>query len=609
MPDCLITSGLVARMSLKRYPIRDWPEGERPRERLLAEGPRRLTTAELLGIVLRTGAQGRSAVDLARTLLQEWKSLADLEAAEPQVLAETKGMGPAKIAQVKAALELGRRLLAEVERAARPRITSSKDVVELMAPRLRGLQVERCEIILLNGGNEVGGAGDAQRGFPDRESRLSTRVPATGQSAPRGRSHPGTQPSLGSLAAQCRRPGAHGRVGSGRRPAPHSAGGSRDHRGARSLQFRRPRPDRGIQAPAPTPRMNWQERERAIGRSRDPPRRRPGEAASGLVVRGGILANVYTGELLEGWGVAVVGTRIASIGPEVERNVGPSTTVIDAQGRIIAPGFIDGHTHLDCIHRLDHYLSAAVPTGLTALITETSQLSTVGGYPALAAFLGHLPRLPITAFATAPTISYLLSDRGDGAPMITTEEMARLLEEPGVVGFGEVYWPALLEGRAGLRLLIAKAEAMGKGVEGHTAGARGNKLTACVAAGISSCHEPITAQEIQERLRLGLTTMVRDGSIRRDLGALEGALKGIVPRRLVLVSDTVWAHHLLERGYLDESARQAVRMGLEPMQALQAITLAPAEHFRIEGRVGGLAPDGRRTWCCSRNWRASAPAW
>ncbi len=142
-------------MSLKRYPIRDWPEGERPRERLLAEGPRRLTTAELLGIVLRTGAQGRSAVDLARTLLQEWKSLAELEAAEPQFLAETKGMGPAKIAQVKAALELGRRLLAEVERTARPRITSSKDVVELMAPRLRGLQVERCEIILLNGGNEV----------------------------------------------------------------------------------------------------------------------------------------------------------------------------------------------------------------------------------------------------------------------------------------------------------------------------------------------------------------------------------------------------------------------------------------------------------------------
>jgi DNA repair protein RadC len=64
-------------------------------------------------------------------------------------------MGPAKIAQMKAALELGRRLLAEVERQSRPRITSSRDVLELLAPRLRGLQHERCELILLNGGNEV----------------------------------------------------------------------------------------------------------------------------------------------------------------------------------------------------------------------------------------------------------------------------------------------------------------------------------------------------------------------------------------------------------------------------------------------------------------------
>jgi adenine deaminase len=315
-----------------------------------------------------------------------------------------------------------------------------------------------------------------------------------------------------------------------------------------------------------------------------------GKQPADLVVRGGVLANVYTGELLEGWGVAVAGARIASVGPEMERHIGPATTVIDAERQVLAPGFIDAHTHLDCIHRLDHYLVAAIPTGLTTLITETSQLSSVGGYPALAAFLAHLARLPITALATAPVISYLLSDRGDGAPMITTEEMARLLEDPAVAGLGEVYWPAILEGRANLRLLIAKAEALGKPVDGHTAGARGSKLTASVAAGISSCHEPITAQEIRERLRLGLTTMVRDGSIRRDLGALDGALKGIVARRLVLTSDTVWAHDLLERGYLDESARQAVRMGLEPMQALQAITLAPAEHFGIDGLVGGLAP-------------------
>ncbi len=315
-----------------------------------------------------------------------------------------------------------------------------------------------------------------------------------------------------------------------------------------------------------------------------------GSQPADLIVRGGVLANVYTGELLEGWGVAVTGTRIAAIGPEVDRHAGPDTRVIDARGRVIAPGFVDGHTHLDCIHRLDQYLAAAIPTGLTTVITETSQVSTVGGYAALAKFLAQLPQMPITVFATAPTISYLLSDRGDGSPMIAAEEMARLLEEPAVAGLGEVYWPAILDGRSNLRLLMAKAEASGKVVEGHTAGARGGKLTACVAAGISACHEPITAEEVRERLRLGLTAMVRDGSIRRDLGALHGALGALAPRRLALVSDTVWAHDLLARGYLDATARQAVAMGLSPMQALQAITLVPAEHFRLEGLVGGLAP-------------------
>lgn len=138
-----------------RYAIPSWPEGERPRERLLAEGAQRLTTAELLAIILRTGSRGRSAVDLARRLLQDLNGLGGLEAADPAAVAGTTGMGPAKTAQIKAALELGRRLLAEVEQGVHQRIASSLDVLALCAPRLRGLQHERCDILFLNGGNDV----------------------------------------------------------------------------------------------------------------------------------------------------------------------------------------------------------------------------------------------------------------------------------------------------------------------------------------------------------------------------------------------------------------------------------------------------------------------
>ena len=315
-----------------------------------------------------------------------------------------------------------------------------------------------------------------------------------------------------------------------------------------------------------------------------------GERPADLIVRGGVLANVFTGELLDGWGVAVAGSRIAAVGPDADSCIGPSTTVIEAGGQVIAPGFVDGHTHLDFLHRLDRYLESAIPTGLTAFVTETPVLCAAGGFPAVEAFLAHLARLPVTGFATAPTIAYLCSDRGDGQPMITLEEMARLLEEPAVLGLGEIYWPALLAGRPDLLTLIAKSEALGKCVDGHTAGARGKKLVGLAAAGISSCHEPITPDEVQARLRLGLYTMIRDGSVRRDLPALRGALTGMRPRRLMLASDGAWAEHLMAQGYLDETARQAVRLGISPMQALQAITLVPAERFRIDDRLGALAP-------------------
>ncbi len=193
--------------TLKRYAIRDWPEGERPRERLLSEGARRLSKAELLAILLRTGARGQSAVDLARALLNAWNDLASLEAAEPAALAETPGMGPAKVAQVKAALELGRRMLAEVEQVTRQRITSSKDVLDLMGPRLRGLQVERCEVILLNGGNEIVGTETLSEGsltespvYPRRILDLANRHHAAAMILVHNHPSGYCQPSAGDRA-------------------------------------------------------------------------------------------------------------------------------------------------------------------------------------------------------------------------------------------------------------------------------------------------------------------------------------------------------------------------------------------------------------------------
>jgi len=134
--------------------IKAWPAEERPRERLLVHGPGALTTAELLAILLRTGTGGQSAVELARSLLEKAGGLRELDRRAADELQEAKGLGPAKIAQLKAALELGRRLMAE-EKKVLAAVTSSKEVYEWLRPQMQGLTKEVFKVLLLNGNNEI----------------------------------------------------------------------------------------------------------------------------------------------------------------------------------------------------------------------------------------------------------------------------------------------------------------------------------------------------------------------------------------------------------------------------------------------------------------------
>lgn len=316
-----------------------------------------------------------------------------------------------------------------------------------------------------------------------------------------------------------------------------------------------------------------------------------GRRPADLVVRGGTLLNVYTGELLEGWGVAVTGERIAAIGPDLDHTIGPETQVIEAKGRTVVPGFIDGHTHLDNIQTLHEFLKAAIPTGITTVITELVHIGNVAGAQGFQAYLEDLETLPILVYTTAPVISLLCSDRGDGKPVISYEEVGALLEHPLVLGLGEVYWHLTTEPSPKLLGLLAKARSLRKQVEGHAAGARGFKLQGYLSLGIGSCHEPIAPEDVVDRLRLGIHPMVREGSVRQDLNALQGiALSGLDLRRLILVTDTVWPDDLLRRGYMDHVIRRAIALGLDPISAVQAGTLTCAEHFGLDHLVGGIAP-------------------
>ena len=141
----------------KLYPkaICNWPKDDRPREKLLRNGEHTLSNSELLAILLGTGVKGQSAIDLARKILQKFKTFRNLSHTDLSHWKEFKGMGTAKIARIKAAIEVGRRFKEEEVKEGRPKIKSSKDAAEILFPRMRDLKKEVFKVLLLNSQNRV----------------------------------------------------------------------------------------------------------------------------------------------------------------------------------------------------------------------------------------------------------------------------------------------------------------------------------------------------------------------------------------------------------------------------------------------------------------------
>ena len=187
-------------------------------------------------------------------------------------------------------------------------------------------------------------------------------------------------------------------------------------------------------------------------------------------------------------------------------------------------------------------------------------------------------------------ISYLCADAA-GRPPISLAALRRILRRPDVIGLGEIYWPFLLEGRADVAALMAEARRLGKTIEGHGSGVRGRKLDGFLAAGVTSCHESVGLEDVVTRLRRGLHTMIREGSVRTDVGCLAGFdWEREDAWNLSLVSDSVWPRELRAWGYMDGIVGRAVRAGVPTIRAIQMATVNPARYFGIAALAGSLAP-------------------
>src|SRR5207248_6123326 len=219
---------------------------------------------------------------------------------------------------------------------------------------------------------------------------------------------------------------------------------------------------------------------------------------------GGRVVDVVGGAVRDGWAVAIAGRRVAAVGPEPRE----AREVVDVEGRLVLPGLIEPHAHLGRVGLLETGRLQAL-AGVTTTVLETTEIGYAGGLPAVQAMIAEARRAPGRLLLTVSPVIGLDPEHelALGAP----DAWISLLDQPGVVGAGEAYWADLVRGHPRSLALAAAARARNLAVEGHGAGARPAALLAMLAAGAGSDHEPISAEDVLARLRLGMYVYLRHG--------------------------------------------------------------------------------------------------
>jgi adenine deaminase len=306
-----------------------------------------------------------------------------------------------------------------------------------------------------------------------------------------------------------------------------------------------------------------------------------GELPADLLLANARIINVFTGEIEEG-NIAICGDRIAGIGDYQAKEV------VDVGGRHIAPGLINGHIHPESsMLDIGQYARAVVPHGTTSLVTDLHEIANVCGLEGIKYILERARQLPFNLFLMAPSC-VPATDRETSGATLGPEEIEQILKWPECLGLGEVMnFPGVIGGD---EAVLKKIEyARGKIIDGHAPGLSGKDLSAYIAAGISSDHECVSLDEAKEKLERGMYIMLREGSSEKNLEALLPLVNDKTWPRCMFVVDDRTAADLLKDGDIDAVVRKAIRLGLNPVRAIQLATINTAGYFRRE-RLGGIAP-------------------
>ena len=327
-----------------------------------------------------------------------------------------------------------------------------------------------------------------------------------------------------------------------------------------------------------------------------------GRARADLVIRNGRWVNVHSGEIIPATDIAIKEGRIALIGPDIggliDDATGPDTIVVDAAGRYLVPGLIDGHMHVESgMVTVTEFARAVIPHGTTSMFIDPHEIANVLGLPGVKLMHDEAMTLPVNIFVEMPSCVPSAPGLETPGATIGPAEVAEAMGWPNIVGLGEMMnFPGVAAADPKMLGEIAATMRAGKTIGGHYASHDlGRPFHAYVAGGPADDHEGTRAGDAIARVRQGMRAMLRLGSAWFDVAAQVKAIteSGLDSRNFILCTDDSHSGTLVNEGHMDRVVRHAIAQGLAPMTAIQMASLNTATHFGMERELGSLTP-GRR---------------
>lgn len=306
-----------------------------------------------------------------------------------------------------------------------------------------------------------------------------------------------------------------------------------------------------------------------------------GEAPCDLVIVNARVVNVLSAEIMPA-SVGVYDGVIVGFGDYTGRDV------IDAQGALLVPGFIEAHIHVEStLLTIPEFARAVLPRGTTAAVIDPHEIANVHGLPGIKYMLDSARATPLDIFVMLPSC-VPATPFESAATVLNASDLATLINDPNVAGVGELMnFPGVLNGDP--EMLQRAALAADKVADGHCPGLSGMPLNAYILAGVQTDHESTSADEALEKLRKGLHVHLREGSAEHNLGALARIVTPANACNCSLASDDRHPDDLVEKGHLDYSVRVAIAHGIPPITAVQMASITTARMYKLAHR-GAIAP-------------------